>query len=229
MENKLLYSILFLKGKNGTTIKELTSLLEIKESEIRSSIESLKEELITLDWPLEIKENETKIRLSVSKETSLELSKTMNKTINVSLTKSVLEVLTIIAYKQPTTKPDIENIRGVSADYSIAKLLEYELIESNGRADLPGNPRLYVTTQHFLELFDLNSLSELPSASDEFEEKTQEMTLFTYDSDMDEKLKQEALAEREQNKDNGPEDDHIVEEVEDIIISGGITESTEEK
>ncbi len=201
MENKLLYSVLFLKGRNGTSIKELASLLEMKESEAKANIEALKNELEKLDWPLEIKETDSKVRLSVSKETSLELSKTMKKTINVSLSKSVLEVLTIIAYKQPTTKPDIENIRGVSADYSIAKLLEYELIESNGRADLPGNPRLYVTTQAFLELFDLNSLADLPVASDEFEEKTQEMTLFTYDSDMDEEaLKAEALAEREANR-----------------------------
>ncbi len=199
MENKLLYSILFLKGRNGTTIKELSSLLEMKEAEAKEQVKNLSKELVLLDWPLEIKENESKIRLSVTKDTSLELSKTMKKTINVSLTKSVLEVLTIVAYKQPTTKPDIENIRGVSADYAISKLLEYELIESNGRADLPGNPRLYVTTQTFLELFDLNSLSDLPQAADEFEEKTQEMTLFTYDSDMDEaELKAEAEAERKE-------------------------------
>ncbi len=185
MENKLLYSILFLKGRNGTTTKEIATLLEMKESEAKVQIDNLKNELKNLDWPLEVKETDSKVRLSVSKETSLELSKTMKKTINVSLSKAVLEVLTIIAYKQPTTKPDIENIRGVSADYAISKLLEYELIESNGRADLPGNPRLYVTTQTFLELFDLTSLEDLPSASDEFEEKTQEITLFTYDSDMD--------------------------------------------
>ncbi len=201
MENKLIYSVLFLKGKNGTTLKDLSSLLEMKENEVRNHIDKLKNELSNLDWPLEVKETDSKIRLSVSKETSLELSKKMKKTINVSLTKSVLEVLTIIAYKQPTTKPDIENIRGVSADYSIAKLLEYELIESNGRAELPGNPRLYVTTQNFLELFDLNSLEELPAASDEFEEKTQEMTLFTYDSDMDEEaLKAQAAAELEEQR-----------------------------
>ncbi len=195
MENKLIYSILFLKGRNGTTLKDLASLLEVKEAEVKKQIDDLKNELTKLDWPLEIKETESKIRLSVSKSTSLELAQKMKKTINVSLTKSVLEVLTIIAYKQPTTKPDIENIRGVSADYSIAKLLEYELIESKGRADLPGNPRLYVTTQAFLELFDLNSLEELPSAANEFEEKTQEMTLFTYDDDMENES-----SDKEENK-----------------------------
>ncbi len=211
MENKLLYSVLFLKGRNGTTIKEMADLLEMKEAKVLEEIKSLKKELKDLDWPLEIKATDTKIRLSIGKETSLELSKTMKKTINVSLTKSVLEVLTIIAYKQPTTKPDIENIRGVSADYSIAKLLEYELIESNGRAELPGNPRLYVTTQSFLELFDLGSLSELPVASNEFEEKTQEMTLFTYDADEDE-LKAQADAEKEAQRAEEAEADSGSEE-----------------
>ncbi|XP_076037876.1 segregation and condensation protein B-like [Oratosquilla oratoria] len=126
----------------------------------------------------------------------------MNKTINVSLTKSVLEALTIIAYKQPTTKSDIEQVRGVSADYAISKLLEYELIESNERADLPGKPRLYVTTQTFLELFDINSLNDLPEVSKEFEEKTQETTLFSYDAD-EEKLIAEAEAEKQAAKEAG--------------------------
>ncbi len=190
MENKKLYSILFLKGRNGTDQKELSNLLKISEKNVSKMINDLSGELKGLDWPLEIKQTEFKIRLTVTKDVSIELSKTMDKTINVSLTKSILEALTIIAYKQPTTKSDIENIRGVSADYAVTKLLEYELIESNERADLPGRPRLYVTTIKFLELFDLNSLSELPDASIEFEEKTQETTLFVYDEDEEKKANQ---------------------------------------
>lgn len=186
MKNKVLYSILFLKGRSGTDLRELVSILSMKEKEVREMIIDLQNELRTLNLPMEIKETETKIRLTINKETSLELSEIMNKTINVSLSKSVLEALTIIAYKQPAMKSDIESVRGVSADYAISKLLEYELIESNERADLPGKPRLYVTTQAFLELFDLNSLSDLPEASTEFEEKTQETTLFTYDDDEEE-------------------------------------------
>lgn len=183
MKNKLLYSILFLKGRNGTDTKELSKLLNISNSATKRGLMELEKELLDLDWPLDLRQNENKVRLSVSKETSLELSKTMDKTINVSLTKSVLETLTIIAYKQPTIKSDIEKVRGVSADYSISKLLEYELIESNERSDLPGKPRLYVTTQTFLELFDMDSIIDLPKASKEFEEKTQETTLFVYDDD----------------------------------------------
>ncbi len=222
MKNKVLYSILFLKGRNGTDAKELASILSKNEPEIRQMVRDLQDELKSMDLPLEVKETETKFRLTVNKETSIELSEVMNKTINVSLSKSVLEALTIIAYKQPTTKSDIEQVRGVSADYAISKLLEYELIESNERADLPGKPRLYVTTDEFLELFDLNSLADLPEASTEFEEKTQETTLFTYDDDEEEgKL----LREVEEAKKNP-----VVEEVvEEATEESAEAEQTEEK
>ncbi len=200
MENKVLYSILFLKGRNGSSIKELSIILKSKESEIKKSIISLREELEKMDSPLELKDSDDKVRLTVTKETSLNLSSVMDKTINISLTKSVLEALTIIAYKQPTTKSRIENIRGVSADYAISKLLEYDLIESNERADLPGKPRLYVTTNTFLELFDFNSLEDLPKGMDEYEEKTSETTLFVYDSDDKEKIKDTVKPKKEDDE-----------------------------
>ncbi len=197
MLNKLLYSILFLKGRNGSDLKELSNLLQINDIEIVKLIQKLRHELKETDSPLEIKETENKIRLTIRKEIALELSEKMNKTINVGLTKSTIEALTIIAYKQPATKADIENVRGVSADYSISKLLEYELIEIAGVADLPGKPRLFKTTPLFLEVFDLNSLEDLPPIPKEFEnkahEKTEETPLFIYDNDENKELKEEII------------------------------------
>ncbi len=220
MKNKILYSILFLKGRNGTDVREVAKLLKTTQEKAKKQLSDLKDELNKLEWPLEVKETESKIRLTVRKEISLELSKIMDKTINVSLTKSVLEALTIIAYKQPTTKSDIENIRGVSADYAIAKLLEYELIESNERADLPGRPRLYVTTERFLELFDLNSLRDLPEASLEFEEKTQETTLFTYDEDEEKSENNDESKENNKSiiEDSDDSDDSDVDNNDEMII-----------
>ncbi|HZY10281.1 MAG TPA: SMC-Scp complex subunit ScpB [Bacteroidota bacterium] len=78
------------------------------------------------------------------------------------LSQVTLETLSVIAYKQPVTKPEMEAIRGVSADYSIQKLLERGLITIVGRAASPGRPLLYGTTQDFLKHFGLNDLSELP-------------------------------------------------------------------
>ena len=78
------------------------------------------------------------------------------------LSNAALETLAIIAYNPRVTRPEIEAIRGVSADASIYKLLEYNLIEEAGKADLPGKPMSYKTTQDFLKMFGYTSLKDLP-------------------------------------------------------------------
>ncbi len=82
------------------------------------------------------------------------------------LSTSAMETLSIIAYKQPISKPDIEAIRGVNCDYAIHKLLEKGLIEITGKSDSIGRPLLYGTTQKFMEYFGINDLSELPVPKD---------------------------------------------------------------
>ncbi len=78
------------------------------------------------------------------------------------LSTAALETLAIVAYKQPVTKTEIESIRGVSCDYSIQKLLEKELISMVGRAETPGRPLLYATSEKFMDYFGISDLSELP-------------------------------------------------------------------
>lgn len=78
------------------------------------------------------------------------------------LSQAALETLALVAYKQPITKPEIEQIRGVNSDYMINTLLEKNLITIKGRADTVGRPLLYVTTDEFLKYFGLNSISDLP-------------------------------------------------------------------
>lgn len=82
------------------------------------------------------------------------------------LSTSAMETLSIIAYKQPISKPDIEAIRGVNCDYAIHKLLEKGLIEITGKSDSIGRPLLYGTTRKFMEYFGINDLSELPVPKD---------------------------------------------------------------
>lgn len=79
------------------------------------------------------------------------------------LSASALEVLAIVAYRQPTTKAYVEQVRGVSSDYTIASLAEKGLLEDCGRLDVPGRPILYRTTERFLRTFGLNALSQLPT------------------------------------------------------------------
>jgi segregation and condensation protein B len=78
------------------------------------------------------------------------------------LSTAALETLSIIAYKQPVTKSELESIRGVSCDYSIQRLLEKNLITMTGKSDGPGRPLLYGTSDFFMEYFGINSLNELP-------------------------------------------------------------------
>ncbi|MDN5216506.1 SMC-Scp complex subunit ScpB [Fulvivirgaceae bacterium BMA12] len=82
------------------------------------------------------------------------------------LSTSALETLSIIAYKQPITKSEAEQIRGVNCDYAIQKLLEKELIEIKGKAESVGRPLLYGTNDKFMEYFSINDLSELPTPKD---------------------------------------------------------------
>ena len=82
------------------------------------------------------------------------------------LSNAALETLSIIAYKQPVTKPDLEQIRGVSCDYSIQKLLEKDLIVISGKSDGPGRPLLYKTSQNFMDHFGLSSVKDLPKLKD---------------------------------------------------------------
>ena len=82
------------------------------------------------------------------------------------LSTSALETLSIIAYKQPVTKSDVENIRGVNCDYAVQKLLEKGLIEMKGKSETIGRPLLYGTSDTFMEYFGINSLNELPTPKD---------------------------------------------------------------
>ena len=89
-----------------------------------------------------------------------------------------METLSIIAYKQPVTKAEIEKIRGVSCDHAVSRLVEYNLVKELGRLDAPGKPLLFGTTEDFLRSFGVQSLDQLPSLSqvqiEEFKQEAEE-------------------------------------------------------
>ena len=82
------------------------------------------------------------------------------------LSTAAMETLAIIAYKQPVTKPEIEQIRGVNSDYSVQRLLEKDLIQIDGKSDQVGKPLIYSTSRNFMDYFKLNSLEQLPQLKD---------------------------------------------------------------
>jgi segregation and condensation protein B len=91
------------------------------------------------------------------------------------LTKAALETLAIVAYRQPMTKVEVEQIRGVNSDYSIQKLLEKELVTIVGRSEKPGRPLLYATSPKFMDYFGIQSLKDLPRVKDFQEEEVNEI------------------------------------------------------
>ncbi|MCS6789946.1 MAG: SMC-Scp complex subunit ScpB [Bacteroidia bacterium] len=84
----------------------------------------------------------------------------------VRLSRPLLETIAVVAYHQPVTRPFIQHVRGVQSDYAVERLLELELIEPAGRANLPGKPLTYRTTQKFLEVLGISSIEELPRLQD---------------------------------------------------------------
>ena len=126
------------------------------------------------------------------------------------LSQSALESLAVIAYKQPVTKPEIEAIRGVNADYVLHSLLERDLVTIVGRAATPGRPLLYGTTAQFLKHFGLNDLSELP--------KPREIDELLAEAEFE--VEKRMLAEREAKADDGDGNvEDVVTRERNIVVS----------
>ncbi len=162
-KTQLIESLLFLKGKMGFKTKELCSIIKISEFDLEQFVAEINKKYLKMNSPFIIKINGDKIRTSINKETSILISEKLNEPIKIKLTKSLIEVLTIISYYQPITRKQINQIRKSNSDYIIAKLSSLDLIESKETAKTPGNPRLWNTTNNFLEAFDLETISDLPN------------------------------------------------------------------
>ncbi len=154
-------AILFASGR-VVKIRELMSLLEVNSDEIISSIADLEKEYESVGRGLEIVRVEDGYQLASKKEYHEYIYPMFSKGSKPTLSQASLEVLSIIAYNSRATKADVDTIRGVDSSASIYRLLEYNLIEQAGKADLPGKPMTYKVTDEFLKMFGLNSLKDLP-------------------------------------------------------------------
>lgn len=141
--------------------------------------------------------------------------------VNRRLSRSALETLAVIAYKQPVTKAEIESIRGVVADGAMKTLLERRLITITGRSEKPGRPLLYGTTKDFLKYFGLNHLDDLPKI-EEFEAMARQQQEETMDEASevilgDEKIEEMEEAQKVEADENQetPMEDEFIEEIEE--------------
>ena len=143
-------------------MKELIAILEINADEINNIIIEMQVDYTNSKRGIEIKRIEDGFILSSKSEYYEYIYPAIDKRIKPTLSQASLEVLAIIAYNQRATRADVDTIRGVDSSASIYRLQEYNLIEQAGKADLPGKPMTYKTTDEFLKMFGLNSLDDLP-------------------------------------------------------------------
>lgn len=155
-------AMLFVSGE-PLPAKELMANLEIDNKLILEIINEMMEEYKKEDRGLRLIEINGGYQLVTKEENSDYIQKLLKKNRKHSLSQASIESLAIIAYKQPITRIDIDEIRGVKSESAIQKLVERDLIKEVGRLEVPGRPILYGTTEEFLRQFNLHGLNELPS------------------------------------------------------------------
>ncbi|MBP3459027.1 MAG: SMC-Scp complex subunit ScpB [Lachnospiraceae bacterium] len=173
----VLESILFTMGES-VDASRLSQVLEIPVKEVNDLLKEMKEEYDQAeDRGVTLMELDGAYQMCSKTEMYEWLIRIASSPRKYTLTDSLLETLSIIAYKQPVTKIEIEKIRGVSCDHAVNRLLEFDLIMEVGRMDAPGRPLLFGTTEQFLRSFGVTSLEELPQMNtdriEEFREQAE--------------------------------------------------------
>ncbi len=170
----IIEGILFTMGES-VEIAKLAVALEVDETQVREIIKRMMERYEQEDRGIQLIEIENSVQLCTKKELYEYLIKIAKQPKRHVLTDVLLETLSIIAYKQPITRLEIEKIRGVSCAHAVSKLVEYNLVCELGRLDAPGRPLLFGTTEEFLRSFGVQSIEELPVLdADQLEEFRQQ-------------------------------------------------------
>ena len=154
-------AILFTLGE-AVEAERIAAALEQDTHTIRSVIRNMMDRYHSADRGIQIIELNDSFQMSTKQSMYESIIKIAHVPKKHVLTEVLLETLSIVAYKQPITRQEIESIRGVSCDHAVNKLVEYGLVAEVGRLDAPGRPILFGTTEDFLRSFGLVSLEELP-------------------------------------------------------------------
>ena len=160
-EKAILEAILFTMG-DSVEIDRLADVIEEDKKTTKALLEEMAEEYQREDRGISLTTLDDAVQLCTKGELYeylIKIAKTPKKFV---LTDTLLETLSIIAYKQPITRLEIEKIRGVSCDHAVNRLLEFDLITEVGRMDAPGRPLLFGTTEQFLRSFGVKSIEDLP-------------------------------------------------------------------
>lgn len=169
-------AILFALGE-AVELSALGKALALSESAVKKALAALEKKYASKKSGLQLVRLDRSVQLTTKPALYPYLIRIAGAPKKLSLSDTLLETLSIIAYKQPITRAEIESIRGVNSDFAVNKLLGYDLVKELGRKDAPGRPLLFGTTEQFLRSFGVGSLSDLPSLStvqvEEFKEEAE--------------------------------------------------------
>ena len=185
-------AILFTMGESVEAEKIAVAIEHDVDTTVRI-IHNMMDKYENEDRGIKIIELEGSFQLCTKEEYYDNLIRICSQPRRYTLTDAALETLSIIAYKQPVTKIEIEKIRGVNSDRSVNKLVELELVKEVGRLDAPGRPMLFGTTEEFLRTFGVGSIDELPVISEDMGEQYKEEAEYEIASE----LKEEAMNEEQ--------------------------------
>ena len=159
-----LETILFV-ASGAITVSQVASALEIPVAEVEKGLAELEEQY--KERGLRLQRHQQYIQLTTAPEAAQVIERFLGMEATAKLSRAGLETLSIVAYEQPVTRPEIDAVRGVNSDGALKSLLSKGLIQEAGRAERPGRPILYITTPDFLAHFGLNSLKDLPPLNPE--------------------------------------------------------------
>ncbi|MFF2887642.1 SMC-Scp complex subunit ScpB [Paenibacillus sp. NPDC057967] len=174
----IIEGLLFMAGDEGLTKRQLADILEMDSDFASELVYDLQRDLQREERGIQITEVASAYRMTTHPEHALYFERMAYTPTRAQLSQAALETLSIVAYRQPITRIDIEEIRGVKSDRAIQSLVSKDLIEEVGRAEAIGRPILYGTTKSFLDYFGLASIRELPEpkhidVDDALDEQTQ--------------------------------------------------------
>lgn len=155
-------ALLFISGE-GLNAKDISHGLQAEEDDVRMVLDTLVEDYLERDGGIFIEQSGNRYRFKTKAQVYPDIQMFLKEKKEKTLSKSMLETLAIITYKQPLTLYDIEEIRGVKSRPIVTSLMQKQLVRTMGQKEAPGKPMLYGTTKEFLHYFGLNSLEELPS------------------------------------------------------------------
>lgn len=170
MNKAVLEGLLFVVGEEGLTLEQIEDVLDINEEESKKLIMDLKKDYEEDSRGLRIDFLGNRFKLTTKFEHREFYQKLIENPETNVLSQSALETLAIIAYNEPITRIQVDNLRGVGSSQMIRKLVAKGFIKEVGRSDLPGRPILYETTSEFLDYFGLATIDDLPDMRDFLEE-----------------------------------------------------------